>query len=181
MMFVALSLPLEVLGCRRTTCSRVSLITLSSSSSERASAISPSSFTTLFSHFLSSSFKLLLLSVCGKLELCQNRSSGGDRHIIYSSSCFGFVANLHRESSNTVNFKAPTWLPGLADHFYRVFGRFRGEKKQSVKSYYTDNNYLCGEFQMTLSPSFPVFPGRELGALRRRDVTSREKKRGEEE
>lgn len=48
-------LPAELFDCRRTTCSRASLIIFSSSSSDRASAISP---------FIPPSSKTLLLRIC---------------------------------------------------------------------------------------------------------------------
>ncbi len=127
-------LPPELFGCRRTTCSRVSLIMFSSSSSDRASAISPVGLSVSLSFCL---FLLLshvsLLSVClsvGKMELGQNRDSG----IIPPPPPPPVLSPLTSTTTRTSSpqhgqLYSPKRRPGSGLHRGPVLGSFRGVKQ----------------------------------------------------
>lgn len=102
-MIIFLFLPPELFGWRRTTCSRLSLITFSSSSSDRASAISP--FFSFYRLLLFEMPSLLCFSciTCGKWS-SHNRDSGNNIVRPVVSSLRKSTNNSGQLIPNSVNF-----------------------------------------------------------------------------
>lgn len=118
-------LPPELFGCRRTTCSRVSLIIFSSSSSDRASAISP----VFFFFFLRPLLFLILTVVLLPFYLGENGAGSKQRpqqqqQQHYSFLCF-VVAKVHQQlgtsSPKHRQLYSPKRLPRLVKQVGSVF------------------------------------------------------------
>ena len=158
-------LPPELLGCRRTTCSRVSLIVFSSSSSVRpASAISP---VLLSVRTLTSPVRLSVFS--GGSNGAGSRQR---RHRHYYPSFLPLSSpNIQNTPSSPRHrqLHSPKRAPEPGQHF----GSARGSSELLASCW--DNNRLCPGFGWRLSPALlrPARLHRTLPhALRLRDVTN---------